>query len=48
MRAKPFKTRGFAVALVAAALLAGAAPAAPLVGGPTTAHASECGSTCGP
>ncbi len=49
MRAKASKARGrLALALVAAALLAGAAPVAPLVGGPTTAHAGECGGTCGP
>jgi hypothetical protein len=51
MRAKAFTTRKrLAMALIASALLAGAAPAAvPLVGGPAAAVASNCGGgTCGP
>ena len=51
MRAKTFTTRKrLAVALIASALLAGAAPAAaPLIGGPADAAASQCGGgNCGP
>jgi len=50
MRAKAFTARRrLALVLVAGALLAGAGPIAPVVGGPSTANASECGgSGCGP
>jgi hypothetical protein len=49
MRAKASKARRrLAVAMIASALLASAAPAIPVVGGPATATASECGTGCGP
>ena len=49
MRAKTLTTRKrLAVALIASALLAGAAPAAPVIGGTAAAIASNPGGGTGP